>query len=285
MARAAVALGLARSDQHLRLRSLVRRLILLGHVQTSADQGRWSVCPPALVERASEPGAYFLAGGRVPRLLAVLEGSLGKPERTDQPQGDGPACLVYRAAPESVTSLGASISAAGAFAVRLAGVLPDYPCWLASVSTDGSLRTAAFSGCRRFDGTEFVAVACPHQQADRAVGAAGLYEFTPPDGSPLFRYLDDCGAWRAGDYHALRYAGTVAGRGRTAVKALRGDQAVLPLAHRWPLLHERCLVLASGRLPARVSDDKWLRYMGVGRDLLRPLSSKLAFDIEETDDA
>jgi hypothetical protein len=287
--RAAVALGLAKADQHLRLRSLIRRLVLLGHVQTSFDQQRWSVCPLTLVTRESEPGAFILCGSRTARVLSDLEQHLGAPERIGQPLDDGPECLVFRAAPEKLATVthagGLAVSQSGSFATRLAAVLPDYQGWLASLPTDGSLRMASFPDCRRFDGSEFVAVACPHQEGERVVGQPGLYEFTPPEGALLFRYLDASGAWRTGDYHALRYAGTVAGRGRTIAKALHACQLAVPLSQRWPLLHERCLVLANGRLPAWISDHQWLKYTGVSRELLDSLQGKLSFDIEETDDA
>lgn len=287
--RAVVSLGLARADQHRRLRSLIRRLVLLGHVQTSSDQQRWSVCPLTLVARECEPGSFIHCGSRVQSVIADLEQQLGDSERIAQPLDDGPSCLVFRATSEKLATVthagGLSVSLSGPIAAQLAAVLPDYQGWLASLSTDGSLRMASFHECRRFDGAEFVAVPCPHTDGERVVGEPGLYEFTPPEGSHLFRYLDTSGKWRAGDYHALRYAGTVAAQGRTVVKALHGCQTAVPVAHRWPLLHERCLVLASGRLPARISDDQWLKYSGVNRELLTSLSGKLSFDIEETVDA
>jgi hypothetical protein len=288
-ARAAAELRLGTLDRPNRMRSLIRRLMLLGHLQTSADQQHWSVCPPTLVERESEPGVYFLCGSRTSALVADLERQLGAAERASHPLDDGPACLLFRATPEMVESVtlagGLTLRRSGQFAGHLAVALPDYPAWIASLPTDGSLRMAAFPEAHRFDGTGFVPVACPHLDGERMVGEAGLYEFRPQEGFSLFRYLDDSGAWRTGDYHALRFAGTVAARGRTITKALDWGQTAVPLAQRWPLLHERCLVLADGRLPARIGDNNWIKYRGVSRALLAALQGKLPFDIEEGGDA
>src|SRR6266545_1032543 len=281
--RAAIALGLARPDQPLRLRSLIRRLVLLGHVQTSFDQQRWSVCPLTLVTRESEPDTVFLCGPRTAGLVAELERQFGAAELIQQPLHDGPACMVFRADAEkisTVTQIGNLPSShAGLIARRLASVLPAYDGWLASMTTDGSLRMAAFPDCRRFDGVGFVPSACPHTEGERVIGQAGLYEFTPPEGPAVFRYLDASGTWRTGDFHGLRYAGTVAAEGRTSVQGPQAGRVAVPVAHCWPLLHERCLVLASGRLPDRLGADQWLRYTGVSRELLDSLRCKLPFDL------
>jgi hypothetical protein len=288
-ARAATALRLARPDQPLRLRSLIRRLILLGHVQTSANQERWSVCPLRLVTRDDEPEGLFLCGPRTPGVLAELERLFGAAEAIHQPLYDGPPCVVFRADPEKIAGVtlvgGVPASHAGAFARRLAEALPHYEGWLASLPTDGSLRMAAFPDCRRFDGAGFVPSACPYAEGDRVVGQAGLYEFAPPEGPAVVRYLGHSGTWRAGDFYGLRYAGTVAAVGHTNVQRLQAGQVAVPAAMRWPLLHERCLVLASGRLPDRLGDGQWLRYTGVSRELLDSLRGKLPFDLKETDDA
>jgi hypothetical protein len=66
---------------------------------------------------------------------------------------------------------------------------------------------------------------------------------------------------------------------------MQAGQLAIPIAQRWPLLHDRCLVLASGRLPSRLGGEQWLRYPGVSRELLGLLKDKLPFDLQETDDA
>lgn len=288
-ARAAAALRLGALDRPDRMRGLIRRLMLLGHVQTSSDQQHWSVCPPALVERESEPGVYFLCGSRTPALVADLESQLGAAERVSQPLDDGPACLLFGAAPERVEAValagGLPVCRSGSFAGQLAAVLPGYPAWVESLPVDGELRMAGFAEANVFDGADFVPVVCPHQEAGRMVGKPGLYEFSPEQGSAFFRLLDEAGTWRTGDYHALRFAGTVTAQGQAVAKALDRGQVAVPLAHRWPLLHERCLVLADGRLPVRISDNKWLKYRGVSRALFDLFKSKLPLDIEEAGDA
>jgi hypothetical protein len=105
----------------------------------------------------------------------------------------------------------------------------------------------------------------------------------------LYRYLDaQQGVWRSGDYHALRFAGWVAVQGRSLVGVSPpGAQAVVPFAQRWPLLHERCLVLAGGLLPRWSAADgaRVLIYTSVGRDLLTRLATKLPFDLQEAEHA
>ena len=103
----------------------------------------------------------------------------------------------------------------------------------------------------------------------------------------MYRYLDPGqGVWRCGEFHSLRFAGWVAAWERASVYLLSdGSRAAIPSAQRWPLLHERCLVLASGRLPRWPTEGPSMTYLGVGRDLLVQLAKKLPFDLKETDHA
>lgn len=49
--------------------------------------------------------------------------------------------------------------------------------------------------------------------------------------------------------------------------------------HRWPVLYERLLVLATGALPELSADSQWLIYRGIPADLRDLLASKLGIDI------
>jgi len=220
-----------------------------------------------------------------------LERQLGSAESQGQPDDDGPPRLAFQADTERAAAVkaaaGVPVRFAGFVARKLCEALPAYSGWLASLPTDGALRTAAYVSCARYDGLSFSQAVHPFEEAGRAVGQEGLYELTGVDGTCVYRYLDPgLGVWRSGDFHSLRFAGLVAARERGNVFLLAdGGRAAIPSAQRWPLLHERCLVLASGRLPRWSAEGPSLIYYGVGRALLVGLAGKLSFRLEEPDDA
>ena len=149
--RACLALGLARPGERARLRSLVRRLMLLGHVQVSPDQQHWCVCPLTLVSSEAEKDTVFVCGQQTAAVRRDLERQLGGAESQGQPDDDGPPRLAFRADAESAAAVkaaaGVPVRFAGFVARKLCDALPAYSGWLASLPTDGALRTAAFVSC------------------------------------------------------------------------------------------------------------------------------------------
>jgi hypothetical protein len=292
LVRACAALGLARLDERARLRTLIRRLMLLGHVQVSSpDPQRWSVCPLTLVASGTEADTVFVCGQQTAAVRRDLERQLGNAEYQSQPDDDGPPRLAFRSGVERAaavtTAAGVPVRFAGFIARRLCDALPDYTGWLASLPTDGALRTAAFVSSARYDGSGFSQAAHPFEEAGRAVGHEGLYEFTCSDGTCVYRYLDSGhGVWRTGEFYSLRFAGWVAAQARASAFLLEeSGRVAIPSAQRWPMLHERCLVLASGRLPRWSAEGPSMSYHGIGRDLLTRLCGKLPVDIKEPDHA
>jgi hypothetical protein len=265
--------------------------MLLGHLQVSPDQQHWCVCPLTLVSSEAEKDTVFVCGQQTAAVRRDLERQLGSAERQGQPDDDGPPRLTFRADAERAAAVkaaaGVPVRFAGFVARKLCDALPAYSDWLASLPTDGALRTAAFVRCARYDGLSFSQVAHPFEDAGRAVGQEGLYEFTGADGTCVYRYLDPgLGVWRSGDFHSLRFAGWVAAWERASAFLLAdGGRVAVPTAQQWPMLHERCLVLASGRLPRWSAEGPSMTYHGVGRDLLVRLADKLPFDLTETDHA
>jgi hypothetical protein len=289
--RACLALGLARPDERVRLRSLVRRLMLLGHVQVSPDQQHWCVCPLTLAASETEEDTIFVCGQQTAAVRSDLEQQLGRAESQGQPDDDGPPRLAFRVGPERAaavtTAAGIPVRFAGFVAQTLCDALPDYPAWLGSLPTDGALRTAAFASCARYDGACFSHSAHPYEEDGRAVGQEGLYEFTAADGTCLYRYLDPGqGVWRNGEFYSLRFAGWVAAKMQASAFLLADNvRAAVPSTQRWPMLHERGLVLASGRLPRWSAEGPSMIYHGVGRDLLVRLAGKLPVEIKEPEHA
>src|SRR5262249_11566631 len=71
--RDALSLGLARPDEPNRLRSLVRRLMLLGHAQVSPDQQHWCACPLTLVASETERDTVFVCGQQTEAVRRALQ--------------------------------------------------------------------------------------------------------------------------------------------------------------------------------------------------------------------
>ena len=59
------------------------------------------------------------------------------------------------------------------------------------------------------------------------------------------------------------------------------NDLLIPVDERWPLLYERALVLASGNLPARADNPRWLKYSGISSELVQLLTKKLNVSIRE----
>ncbi|MFM7600205.1 MAG: hypothetical protein ACKO7R_03250, partial [Pseudanabaena sp.] len=92
---------------------VLRRLKLLGHIETSADGKRWSGTPISLVSvKASQPNSqeFILCGQRSSNFLDIL-GELTFIEYIEQPKGDAPLCIRVRlgADPEAIDKLVADL--------------------------------------------------------------------------------------------------------------------------------------------------------------------------------
>lgn len=286
---ACAALGLAARNETSRLRALVRRLMLLGHLQIAPDEKSWAMCPLALAEFEGDPGRVFWCGPRTAALRAELVSHFGPVEELRQPGDAGPPRLAFRTTLAAVRSVkevcDLPLRAVESPARRLAAALPDFPAWIASLRSDAGIHTAAFTDVRRFDGEQFATPAHPYEQDGRVVGTEGLYQLAAEQGAAAYRYLDAGGVWRSGDYPSMRYAGWAAARPRSLAGVRVDGAAIVPLAQQWPSLHQRCLTLATGLLPKFAIAARTLTYPGVGRDLLSALQTKLPFDVQEPDDA
>ena len=275
---ATVALGLSAPEDG--TSRILRRLRLLGHIETSPDGKRWSVAPIALVESADDPESFFLAGARDQALLTTLR-NFGHIKQTTMAQGDGPSHVCVRLGDARMIDYTPSLRpyAAGRAGERIATVLPDIDSWVSTLQQVSGLRPERYE-LHRYDGEQFRPVAMPRQD--------GLYQFYDesgkgdrPAGDPKFSLYFDATRqhWYRGDWYGLRYLAEVRRRGTMpACYDASTRQLAVFRDQRWPELYERSAVLASGQLPR--TDGPWLVYDGVSQTLMDLLADRLHLDVD-----
>ena len=59
-----------------------------------------------------------------------------------------------------------------------------------------------------------------------------------------------------------------------------GGTLAIPERHRWPLLYERALVLASGFLPYNQPQNRLLYYRGIPLTLAQHVADQLGVEVE-----
>jgi hypothetical protein len=285
--RTCAALGLA-SDTRL-ARRIFRRLMLLGHIECSTDGYAWTICPPALVLSPTRSEVGFLCGQRTPRLLKTLEG-IGALVEYQQPGSQGPSRIEvtceYPAAGVIELADGISLRVTGAASTRLAGLLPDLEGWKETLTPIEKLNTTNCS-VERWDGRQYSA--CPdfYQRGDEYFGARGLYRLTREANSYQMVLYFDCDSqkWFRGDWYGLRFLVCKdAGQDCEVIHRAESNELMIPAEERWPLLYERALVLATGRLPHPADNRKWLGYKGVPGEVAQLLSGRLGVSMMELAD-
>ena len=266
----------------LRARHVFRRFTLLGHIEYSPDGSQWSASPPALVTCPTQVGASFLCGQRTSYLLKQISERCEVSE-SSQPASEGPVRLELQCGTSLrdhiELSSGKYLSAPVEVSTLLASLLPDLEGWRESLIPIEKLNT---TNCEieRWDGKRYSA--CPdfYQRDDLYVGESGLYRLTRGQAATARRmtlYFDkETQKWVKGDWYGLRFlVYRNAGIECEAVYHPLRNELMIPVSERWPMLFERCLVLASGRLPIRTSEN-WLAFSGVPETLAVLLAEKLA---------
>jgi hypothetical protein len=277
-------LGIARDSTH--ARHVFRRFTVLGHIECSSDGSRWSVAPSALVLCPTKNGLGFLCGQRTPKLLKQVSERFDISE-SSQPESQGPVCVEvgYGTLSPDHIELSSSnfIFAVGAVSNSLGVYLPDIEEWRESLTPIEKLNTTTCS-IERWDGKQYSA--CPdfYQRDDLYVGESGLYRLTRGEGTSTHRmtlYFDNENQkWVKGDWYGLRFlVYKHAGIECEAVYHQLHSELMVPIIERWPMLYERSLVLASGRLPSRSADKDWLSFSGVPEQLAVLLSDKLGISL------
>jgi hypothetical protein len=281
------ALGLADDSKY--ARRILRRLMLLGHIECSKEGSAWTISPPAMVICPSKSGIGFLCGQRTPKMLRILEG-MWTLAAYPQPDYQGPSRIEVRCETlaERVLELpsGIALHMTGTASTRLAELLLDLEGWKETLTPIEKLNTTNCS-VERWDGRQYAP--CPefYQRGDEYFGASGLYRLTRETNSYRMVLYFDCDRqrWLKGDWYGLRFlVYRDAGQDCEAIYRAGTNELMIPAEERWPLLYERALVLATGQLPRFVDNQNWRRYEGVSGELVQQLTSKLSVSIKEVID-
>jgi hypothetical protein len=276
------SLEIADRPQH-----VLRRLRLLGHIETSVDRKRWTIAPSVVfpITSGERVGRWVLCGQRNTRLLQHFHQRVNV-EIIPQPQGDGPATvyLDITSADDLATLLGTAgqtvyqVEQAG---LTLARMLPSLDGWKQSLESLQGIRPHDFT-LKRFTGNFFDEV--------HFSGESGLYELWPlqvrvsglsgarPNYTLYYDATED--RWLRADWYGLRFLARYDAGQQCPVRfSSDRNQLAVPADWRWPEVYERALVLASGRLPLR--KNGWLIYEHVGAELVDELRDKLRLSDEE----
>ena len=266
-------------------RSLFRRLILLGYIESSNDGQKWSICLTTLVQCTADPDVYFLTGQQTPKLIEQLR-EHWKVEDFPQPGYQGPSCVkVHGAFIEDVSVSGFHIERAGAAAVQLAKLLPDLEGWKNVLPVIDQISTTRYN-IEIWNGRRFTQCDKFYEKHGKYFGESGMYRLTKKEDNNPYRivlYFDQPNQrWLRGDWYGLRFLTYNGTRRDFEVRYNSNTNEILiPVEEHWPLLYERALVLASGMLPVRSESRRWLKYSGVSGELVQLLADKLNISITE----
>jgi hypothetical protein len=266
-------------------RHVQRRMILLGHVECSADGARWSICPATVVR--SQLGESFLCGQRTPELLEELSSHFGIVDKP-QPDHKGPTHLAISGLSldedETIKLKGEVVlTAAGTASEKIATVLPDLAKWQDTLTRIEKLNPYNYE-IERWDGASFSPCHDIRERNNIYTGESGMYHLThQTTGVGMTLYFDHVGQrWLKGDWYGLRFLTyyTTGTRCEVVYDTVRNELRI-PIVQHWPLLFERALVLSSGFLPRRNKDAGLLVYQKVGCNLSHILAEKLNVSVEE----
>lgn len=263
---------------------VLRRLKLLGHIETSSDGKKWSIAPTALVKISSFDGIseYILCGQQNSQLVEQLQ-TFADIHTINQPNYNQLFCiklkLINTISIETIidtvkNKMNVSINNSDYIAQKLAKILPDLEEWKLSLRPLGGIIKSLYNW-RYFQNSDFVECTLPQQ--------TGMYQMWDRGNQnarcrTLF-YDQDTDTWRQGDWYGLRFLALYYSQhnliARYNPKTL---QLAIPYCQRWPELYERALVLASGLLPEyHQTEDRnlWLIYKNISFDLACQLTQKL----------
>ena len=265
--------------------SIFRRLILLGHIESSENGQNWSICPTALVQCATDQDVYILTGQQTPILVEQLMEHY-KVELLPQLNYQGPSCVgVNGIFTDDVALNGFNIVYAGTVSVQLAQLLPDLEGWKGILPAIDRLSTTTYN-IEIWNGTRYIQCDNFYERNGRYCGDPGLYRLTKrAENNPcqiVFYFDEPNQRWLRGDWYGLRFLTyNSAGRKFKVKYDSSASELIIPVEEHWPLLYERALVLASGMLPARDKNFRWLKYTNISNELVQLLTEKLNITITE----
>ena len=266
-------------------RSIFRRLTLLGHIESSENGQRWSICPTALVQCATDQDVYILTGQQTPKLIEHLRENYDV-ETLPQQNYRGPSSVKVKGIfTDDVALNGFNIAHAGTVSVQLAQLLPDLEGWKDILPAIDRLSTTTYN-IEIWDGRRYIQCDNFYERNGRYVGDSGLYRLTKKAESNHYQivlYFDEPNQrWLRGDWYGLRFlAYNSAGQQFEIKYNSSANELIIPFEEHWPLLYERALVLASGMLPVRDKNFGWLKYTNISNELVQLLAEKLSITITE----
>ena len=266
-------------------RSIFRRLTLLGHIESSENGQKWSICPTALVQSTMDPSVCFLTGQQTPTLIEHLKEHC-EAETLPQPNHQGPSCVkVDSIFPDDGTLSGFNIGQAGTVSVQLAKLLPDLEDWKDILPAIDRLSTTTYN-IEIWNGREFTRCDKFYERHGKYFGESGMYRLRKKEEYNPYRIVlyfhEPNQRWLRGDWYGLRFlAYDSAGRQFEVKYDSSANEVLIPFEEHWPLLYERALVLASGMLPARDKNFRWLKYTDISNELIQLLAEKLRITITE----
>lgn len=266
-------------------RSIFRRLILLGHIESSSDGQKWSICSTTFVQCATEPDICFLAGQQTPNLIKQLSAHW-EIENIPQPSYQGPSCIkIHNNLSTDLLVDELQIESVGVASLQLTRLLPDLEGWKTILTTIDRINTTNYN-IEIWNGNRFSSCDTFYERDGRYFGESGMYRLTRGEDRNTYQivlYFDQPNQrWLRADWYGLRYlAYNSIGRDFEVVYNSGVNDLLIPMDERWPLLYERALVLASGSLPDRTDNPRWLKYSGVSSELVQLLTGKLNVSIRE----
>ena len=266
-------------------RSIFRRLILLGYIESSGDGQKWSICSTTFVQCATEPDICFLAGQQTPNLIEQLSVH-STLERIPQPSYQGPSCIkVHSNLSTDLLVDELQVEHVRVASVQLARLLPDLEGWKAILTSIDRISTTHYD-IEIWNGNRFSSCDTLYERNGQYCGESGMYRLTRGRDTNTYQivlYLDQPNQrWLRADWYGLRFlAYDSIGRDFEVTYDSSTNDLLIPLDERWPMLYERALVLASGSLPARADNPRWLKYSGISSELVQLLTEKLNVSIRE----
>jgi hypothetical protein len=253
------------------------RLQLLGHLEVSADGGRWVVTPPVIV--GDVHGGWFLCGQRCDRMLEELATIL---PIEHHPQHGGPTVVTLAPSAEQLETRQVTIGALqipliGDACRQIAAQFPTWDLWYANMRNSYHPDLAATEAVERVAVDGQAVIVRPESINGKLTVGEGLYRLTFRHGytTVVRAYCDGSGAWTRCDWYGMSYLA----QRSSGLRAFCCDSdVIIPVDQPWPRLYERPLVLATGKLPSWVPGKG--RLFAAASDIARSLAPKLEIAIE-----
>lgn len=276
--------ALSLTHHYMSARRIMRNLILLGHIETSADGEQWTICPPTLVYSPSQPEFSYFCGARTTHIVRKLMDNW-EIEYLEQPYSECPPCIRVAcgelAEDQDMECGNDKIYIAGCSSEKLWRFLPDVQSWSETLVRINNVVTAKYTA-EKWNGSEYEMYDGILEAGGELVGENGLYCLTHRDDNRrLTLYLDaKRRCWLRGDWYGLCFLASYNDDETLSAQYDRTSKILMiPTKAHLPILYERALVLASGFLPSQA--EGWLRYENITEMTIQMLADKLGFSIEE----